>query len=997
MLKTAHNESPIDFKALCNALPHGIICQDEGGKIIAANEKAADMLGINLEWLFSSPNAKFWGKHTHRENDSAHLCAKTHPVFIALNSDQQTQTHKLVVKPPNSPEKWLSVNTSRYQNPDKVSCIILCSLSDVTAPVIQNKVAEANLYKLAAIERINRISLGASSLDEMLQTILEEVLSIFCCDRASLLYPCDPDALTVKPLMEKNRPGWPGAFTLNDEIPVTSDIRKVFQQCLLTGTPTPIDINTGDQNPSETNHQYGIRSQMIMGLKPKIGLPWALVIHHCERPHVYTEDEIWLFEELGHRITIALSGMLSLRNLRESEARFRTLVENAPEAIFVLDAQTKHIIDTNKNTCDLFKMRRNELFDIDFLKLSPINQQNGQTSRYLAEEYIHQAWAGKQPVFEWTYITSEGEHINCETKLVRLPSQERTLIRGSIIDIRERQRSEEHMRKLSRALQQTADSILITDKHGFIEYVNPAFEKTTGYKCKEIIGQTPALLKSNKHDRSYYEELWDTITAGKVFSDVITNRKKNGSYYHEEKKITPLKDDNNNITHFIATGRDITERIHTQERLHYLAHHDVLTDLPNRSGFSERLHTETSRALRNNKKVAVLFADLDRFKIINDTLGHDVGDQVLKTAADRLANSLRSSDTVARLGGDEFAIILTDITSTNKIAKIASKILQEISKPMYIDEQELFISSSIGITIFPDDSHDVSVLTKHSDIAMYRAKKQGRNNYQFFSEEMSTKAAKRLTLETNLRRALERGELRLYYQPQLDILSNKIIGVEALLRWEHPEQGLTPPNEFIHILEETGLIVQVGEWVTRTACTQLKAWQNAGYNIRMAVNVSSRQFNDSLLEQRIYNIIKESGISPSNIGLELTESLLMRNPGHTELALKHLSDMGINLSIDDFGVGYSSLNYLRRFPLNTLKIDRSFVSDITTDSDDAAIIITILAMAKTLKMSVIAEGVETKEQLEFLQKFECNTYQGYLFSKPLPADDVTVLLEENYC
>ncbi len=996
MLKFSQHDALPDLQALCNALPHGIICQDETGAIIAANKQAADLLHVDLDWLLHDPGATYWGQYTQSEHSNAPLNQKTHPVFMVLNSEQAVDNHNILVNTPFAPLTWLRVNAAPYPRHDPTAPrAVLCSLTDITTSVVQGQAAEANLYKVTTIERINHISLSAGSMDEMLETLLEELLSIFECDRASLIFPCNPDASSFRVLIERTKPEWPGAYELNHEIAISDELQQIFRRCLDTDEPIAFDENTGNINPQEIIDQYGIRSQMLAAIMPTVGDPWCLVVHHCEQARIYSKDEIWLFNELRQRIAIALSSMLSQRNLRESEERFRTLVESAPEAIFVLDAEKKCIIDTNKNTCDLFHMRRSELYDIDYMKLSPISQPDGQPSAKLMEKYIAQACTGKQPVYEWTHINTNGEHIVCEVKLVRLPAINRTLIRGSIIDIRERKRAEEETRKLSRALQQTADAILITDKFGFIEYVNPAFEKTTGYSSKETLGRTPALLRSNKHDNEYYKTLWDTIKSGNVFTDVITNRKKDGTFFHEEKTITPLKDDNGNITHYIATGRDITERIHTHERLQYLAHHDTLTDLPNRSGFAERFQVEASHALRNSKKVAILFTDLDRFKIINDTLGHDIGDLVLKTAAERFVNSLRASDTVARLGGDEFAIILSDINNADEVAMIASKILQEISKPMYIDERELFVSASIGISIFPDDSHDTGILIKHSDIAMYRAKKLGRNNYQFFSEEMSTKAAKRLNMETNLRRALDRGEFCLYYQPQLEMSSGKIIGVEALLRWEHPEHGLTSPSEFIPVLEETGLIVPVGEWIALTACKQLNIWRNAGHNIRMAVNVSSRQFNDTTLEERIYNIIQKTGIDPTSLELELTESLLMRNPGQTELTLKHFADMGIGLSIDDFGIGYSSLSYLRRFPLDTLKIDRSFVRDITTDPDDAAIIVTIIAMAKTLKLSVIAEGVETKEQLEFLQQFKCNTYQGFLFSKPLPADDITTLLQQN--
>jgi diguanylate cyclase (GGDEF)-like protein/PAS domain S-box-containing protein len=734
------------------------------------------------------------------------------------------------------------------------------------------------------------------------------------------------------------------------------------------------------------------------------GKRWLAIESHPQQVrgsrHVFsTLTDITTLKEQARQIEadlekIAASERLN-HTLRESEERYRSLVENAPDALFVLDATSQQLVDVNKNSCALFGKRRNELFELDYHRLSPIQQPNGQDSVQQFQHYIDQAVAGEQPVFEWSYLNGDGERVPCEVRLLRLPGTQQILIRGSIIDISERKRNEAHMRKLSRALQQTADAIAITDKQGTIEYVNPSFEATTGYSSAEAVGQTPHILSSKKHSKEFYERLWRTIQSGETFCEVITNKKKDGTLFHEEKTITPLKDDNGNITHYIATGRDISERINTQERLQHLAHHDILTNLPNRASFNERLNLEVKRAHRSKQRIAVLFIDLDRFKIINDTLGHDVGDMVLQNTAERLVNNLRASDTVARLGGDEFAILLPEIVHIDEVAMIADKLLLDLAKPFFLDERELFISASIGISLYPDDSDDPRILVKHADMAMYRAKNMGRNTYEFFSEELSNKADERLSLETSLRRALEREEFRLHYQPQVSLASGRITGVEALLRWQHPEHGLTPPDQFIPILEETGLIVEVGEWVARTACQQLRRWHAAGHPIRLAINVSSRQFNDERLEERIFGAIDQSGVAATFIELEITESLLMQNPGKTQQTLRNFAKRGIDLAIDDFGVGYSSLSYLRRFPLDTLKIDRAFVNDITTNPDDAAIVSTIIAMAKTLKLATVAEGVETQEQLDFLKGQQCETMQGYLFSKPVEPEVIDRLLAQH--
>jgi len=554
-------------------------------------------------------------------------------------------------------------------------------------------------------------------------------------------------------------------------------------------------------------------------------------------------------------------------------------------------------------------------------------------------------------------------------------------------NVTERKFAEMEMQKLSRALEQTADSVMITDRNGIIEYVNLSFESVTGYSRAEAIGQTPSIVKSGKQSESFYKKLWTTIMAGQVFSEVFVNKKKSGMLYYEEKTITPLKDSHGLTTHFVATGKDITERMQTQERLHFLAHHDALTELPNRIFYMERLKESLARARWHTRRVAVLFLDLDRFKNINDTLGHPVGDRLLQLLAHRFADSIREGDVVARLGGDEFALLLDDITSEKDIPTIAQKILDTLAPPFHIDQHELFVTASVGISIYPADGEDSDTLLKHADVALYRAKDLGKNNYQFYSADMSARAFERLTLESSLRHALERREFLLHYQPQIDTDSGRVVGVEVLLRWQHPEFGLIAPSEFVPLLEETGLIIPVGQWVLHTACEQQHKWRRAGRgNLRVAVNLSARQFNDPNFVNVFDRVVQVTGCDPAQVELEITESIIMRHTQSTIQTLDALNRMGARLAVDDFGTGYSSLSYLRRFPIDTLKVDRSFIHEIQSDADDAAIASAIIGMAQRLKIDVVAEGVETTEQLEFLRKNGCHVVQGHLFSKSLSAD-----------
>jgi len=439
--------------------------------------------------------------------------------------------------------------------------------------------------------------------------------------------------------------------------------------------------------------------------------------------------------------------------------------------------------------------------------------------------------------------------------------------------------------------------------------------------------------------------------------------------------------------------------VETEEKLAYLANYDPLTSLPNRNLLMERMRQTLGRASRNQQGVAVLVLDLDGFQMINDSLGHEVGDKMLQEVASRLTNTVSVGATVARLSGDEFVIMEEANDPVKQVSDIAQRVLDAISKFMMLNQHEIVITASLGISVFPSDGEEPSGLLKNANIALSRAKAEGKNTYQFFTGEMNTMALKRLILENQLRKVLERDELCLYYQPQVELASGRIVGLEALLRWQHPELGFVSPGQFISVAEEMGLIIPIGEWVLRTACTQNQIWQEAGLPpIRMSVNVSGRQFQDPGLLQMIKNVLAETSLNPIYLELELTESMLMEeNINRKEsvfAVLTQLQTMGIHIAIDDFGTGYSSLSYLKRFPLNTLKIDRSFVQDVNTNADDAAITTAIIAMAHSLQLTVVAEGVETKEQLAFLEKRQCEIIQGYFFSPPISVKEMTKMLKQ---
>jgi diguanylate cyclase (GGDEF)-like protein/PAS domain S-box-containing protein len=692
-------------------------------------------------------------------------------------------------------------------------------------------------------------------------------------------------------------------------------------------------------------------------------------------------------------------------------------------------------------------------------------------------------------------------------------------------DITLRKQADEQLRLQSAALEAAANAIVITDYEGIIVWANRAFTTMTGYSVEEVLGKNPRLLKSGEQSKSYYADLWSTISSGKVWQGVLVNKRKNGTTYTEEMTITPLVRDAHNPAnrYFIAIQQDITERKKAEEallfkaalleaqsettidgilvvdesdhivlankqfglhfgipdellstrddlivlkhvtdkvenpdgfvervkylashrdeksrdelrlrngkifdrysaplvdsrsqyrgriwyfrditdrkgaeaRAQYLAYYDALTGLANRTLLQDRLAKALASARRQKRKVALLFLDLDRFKNVNDSLGHSVGDLLLQGVAERLKTWAREQDTVARLGGDEFLVVLTSVADVPDAAVAAERLMDAMTAEFVVQGHSLSVSCSLGISIFPEHGSDGETLIKNADAAMYSAKDNGRNNFTFFTAGMNAQVVERLTLENSLRLALEKEELFLMYQPQMAIATGRITGLEALLRWQHPDLGLVPPDKFIRIAENSGLILSIGEWVLRTACSQARKWQDEGLPaVTVAVNISAVQFRQEGFCELIKRVLRETGLAPQYLELELTESILLANADVMLSVVQELKAMGLTLAIDDFGTGYSSLSYLKQFPVSKLKVDRSFVRDVAVNPDDAAITTAIISMAKSLNLKVIAEGVENEAQMSFLQAHQCDEIQGYYFSKPLAPEDAAVKLRD---
>jgi diguanylate cyclase (GGDEF)-like protein/PAS domain S-box-containing protein len=530
--------------------------------------------------------------------------------------------------------------------------------------------------------------------------------------------------------------------------------------------------------------------------------------------------------------------------------------------------------------------------------------------------------------------------------------------------------------------------VSVFDKSSSTLYISPKIETMLGFSQEEWMEDPEIWFKQlhpEDHERVLAELARSHDNGGPFISEYrLFARDGRVLWVHDEAAV--IKDESGRFRFLHGVMLDITERKRAEEAIIHQAYHDSLTDLPNRVLFKDRLTLALAHARRNKRLLAVMFLDLDRFKNINDTLGHERGDQFLKNIAERLKNLFREGDTIARLGGDEFALILPEINQMHDAVKIAQRIMETIKQPWSLANHEFHTTISIGIAVYPNDGEDVETLLKNSDIAMYRAKERGRDNYQFYNSTMSDKILEKLELENSLRQALEHQEFVLYYQPRVNINLGQIVCMEALIRWQKPDQGLIAPDKFIPLAEESGLILPIGEWVLKTACAQNKAWQEAGFsNMCVAVNLSSRQFQQQNLVKMIAQVLKETGLEARWLELEITEAAAMQDVDYTIKTLRSLGEMGVHIFIDDFGIGYSSLNYLKRLPINALKIDKSFVKDITTDANDAAIVSTIINLGQNLKLKVIAEGVETEKQLLFLKEQGCDEIQGYLISKPMPA------------
>ena len=680
--------------------------------------------------------------------------------------------------------------------------------------------------------------------------------------------------------------------------------------------------------------------------------------------------------------------------LQQSEEKYRRMVENSPDIVYAYSMARGGLYYSSK-VLEVLGYSPEHLCANPFLWAQSIHPEDHAAVAKALEAFKQ----GTPFKIEYRIKDSRGNWRWLFDRAVGVQDDNGDLIvEGLAMDISDRKSAENQLQKLSLAVEQSTGCIVITNLKAEIEYVNEAFLKVTGYSREEVIGQNPRILHSGKTPLQTYSAMWDVLSKGQPWRGEFSNRKKNGTEYIESVVITPLRQSGGQITHYVAVKEDITQLKAAEQQIQSLVYSDTLTGLPNRRFLMDRIEKTIANSLRHQRHGALLLVDLDNFKVLNDTMGHHQGDLVLQQVAKRLTDCVREGDTVARLGGDEFVVLLEDLSQTAEDAAVqakvvAEKILTTLNNPYKLNNLVRDCSASIGITLIGEHSEGVEEPLKRADLAMYQSKLAGHNTLRFFEPQMQSAVNARTEFEQGLREALQKNQFVLHYQPQVGAM-HQITGVEALVRWQHPQRGLVPPVEFISLAEETNLILPLGYWVLKTACQQLVAWalRPDVAHLTVAVNVSARQFHQKDFVDQVVAVLEHTGAKPERLKLEITESVLLDNVEDIIVKMSALKAMGVGFSLDDFGTGYSSLSYLKRLPLDQLKIDQGFVRDILTDANDAAIAKMVVALAESLGLAVVAEGVETEAQRDFLAGMGCNNYQGYLFSRPLPVVEFEALL-----
>ena len=957
------------------------ICSPETRCWLKFNDRLCEILGCSRAEMLAAS----WSERMHPDDLASYDAALKH--VMRGESEGFILDTRFVRK--DGRVVCTTLDAKCLRRADGVPEYILATMQDIT----ERKLTEAKIQRLtrmySALSECNKAIVRCVSEDELFAQICRLIVD---CGVMKLAWIGLVDAETrrVVPVA-----GFGEGQEELHAMQVTTDAASPYGRGA-TGTAirecTPSWIQDVQNDPMtlpwrERGGRLWGRSMASLPLQRSGSCVGALTIYGDE-VDAFDEAVRQLLLEMALDISLALTSFARDAERRqiaealcESECRFRDLYEKAPLAYLSLDVEG-NILEVNGAWLRLLGRTRGEVagtFIGDYL--SDVSQQT------LAQEFPKFQASGRVdgPLFHFVHKDETQRLLMLNGQVARDGDGHFLRAHCILTDLTERLHSAEQLKLAATVFEQSAEGILITDASHNILMVNRAFSIITGYSAAEALGKNPRLMSSGRHDESFFRGLWATVHADGYWQGEMWNRRKDNTIYPELLSISQVLGVDGTVSHYVGIFSDISEHKASQAHIQQLAHFDSLTGLPNRSLLADRVRQAISRVERSNETLALVFLDLDRFKNVNDALGHRIGDELLIQVAQRLKAVLRDEDTVSRLGGDEFILVLPG-AQADGAAHVAEKVLKSIVQPYFIEAYELTITPSLGIAMYPADGDSYEALSMCADAAMYRAKQGGRNTFRFFTREMQERSDRTLQLENALRRVLEFGQLQLHFQPQISLESGEIVGVEALLRWQHPEMGAVGPSDFIPVAEDSGLILPIGEWVLRTAVRQMKAWIDAGLSPQvMAVNLSAVQFRQARLPELVSQILDEFGLPPHCLELELTESVAMDNPLTAIAVMNELHARGIRMSIDDFGTGYSSLSYLKRFKVSKLKIDQSFVRDISSDPDDAAIVEAIIGLSRSLGLQTIAEGVETVEQLDFLRRKGCHEVQGYYYARPMAA------------
>jgi len=1033
------------FRRLTESTPDKIARYSVDARTLYINPTLERTLGCTLQQLA--------GK-TPTQNAATSVSSKYEQHILAVARTGDESEMELVCLGHDGREHYDSVRFVAERDETGAIIGVLAVGRDITARRRAEQERLAHLRFVENLDRVNSAMRGGGDSEHMLGDVLDTVLAMFECDRAWLVYPCNPDAATWFTPMEKTRPEYPGALVLGVPQPVDAQVAETFRTMLAAAGPVQFGEPGGEKPPDAVRARFGFKSFIAMVLRPNLGEPWLFGLHQCSHARTWTAQEEKLFQEIGRRLSDALNSLLMYRNLQKSEREFRSLAEHSPDVIARFDSEGRYLYVSPIVT------QATGLAPEDYIG-KPIGQTRRAAGHTISESSVgllldavrRTVATGQLQLCE---VAPSGEPAEGVLEYRMAPEVDAAGRLVSVLciarDVTERKRNEDVQRRLNRSLRllSSCNQLLVDaeDEPALLRDVCRLVVEAGDYLlawvsvAEQDTDKTVRPIAHFGHDEGYLASIkvsWADVETGRgaTGTAIRTGEAQISQDFLSDPRVTPwrqalaargfrssvalpLKDGHSTfgaLTIFagrvnaffqeevellqelasdLAYGmralRTRAEHLAAKAQLEFLAHHDSLTQLPNRLLLRDRFEQAVAVASRRQVRVAMLFLDLDGFKQINDSLGHEAGDQLLIHVARRLQSCVRSSDTVSREGGDEFVIVLSEVSGPDTAARVGQQILEAMEKPFEIGGNALQSALSIGISLYPDDGTDFETLRLNSDVALFHAKDGGRNTYRFFDEQMNRDTIERLQTQASLRSALKNGEFTLHYQPLVQLSDGRIVGVEALIRWRRDGE-LVLPGKFISAAEQGGLIIPIGEWVLDQACRQAVAWREAGLpQLAVAVNLSAVQFRRGNIVQAVAAALERSRLPATLLELELTESVLLHDTETAMQTLGALKKLGVKLSVDDFGTGYSSLSYLKRMAVDKLKIDQTFVRQLAQSPEDAAIVRAIVQLGHTLQLQVVAEGVETEAQLEFLKANGCDQIQGYCISRPMPAEEFAQFL-----